>query len=41
VRGITLKGAVLADVYVERVWLACLLAVLVSFSALRFSQKLV
>jgi ABC-2 type transport system permease protein len=41
VRGITLKGAVLADVYVELFWLACILGVLVSFSSLRFSKKLV
>ncbi|MET0286634.1 MAG: ABC transporter permease [Polyangiales bacterium] len=41
VRGITLKGAVLADVYVELVWLACILGVLVALSSLRFSKKLV
>jgi ABC-2 type transport system permease protein len=41
VRGITLKGAQLADVYVELVWLACILGVLVSLSSLRFSKKLV
>ncbi len=41
VRGITLKGAELADVYVELFWLACILAILVSLSALRFSKKLV
>jgi ABC-2 type transport system permease protein len=41
VRGILLKGAHLADVYGELVWLACILGVLVALSSLRFSKKLV
>jgi ABC-2 type transport system permease protein len=41
VRGITLKGAEFVDVYGELVWLGGILVVLVSFSALRFSKKLV
>jgi ABC-2 type transport system permease protein len=41
VRGITLKAATFADVAGELVWLACLLAILVSLSALRFTKKLV
>ncbi|HEX5659329.1 MAG TPA: ABC transporter permease [Polyangiales bacterium] len=41
VRGITLKGAVLADVYGELIWLLCILGVLVALSSLRFSKKLV
>jgi ABC-2 type transport system permease protein len=41
VRGITLKGAQFADVKGELLWLACMLGVLVTASALRFSKKLV
>jgi ABC-2 type transport system permease protein len=40
VRGITLKGALLADVASELVWLCGLFAVLVLLSSLRFSKKL-
>ena len=40
VRGITLKGAVFADVRPEFFWLATILGVLVALSALRFSKKL-
>jgi ABC-2 type transport system permease protein len=41
VRGITLKAAHFDDVSGELVWLGCILAVLVSLSALRFTKKLV
>jgi ABC-2 type transport system permease protein len=41
VRGITLKGANFADVSHELVWLAGLLAILITLAALRFSKKLV
>jgi ABC-2 type transport system permease protein len=40
VRGITLKGALLADVASELIWLCGLFAVLVLLSSLRFSKKL-
>lgn len=41
VRGITLKGAGFSDVASELVWLACILAVLITLAALRFTKKLV
>jgi ABC-2 type transport system permease protein len=41
VRGITLKGAGFADVLPELIWLAGILAILVTLAALRFSKKLV
>ncbi len=41
VRGITLKGAELADVRGELVWLGCILGALVLLSSLRFNKKLV
>ncbi len=41
VRGIMLKGAGFADVSHELVWLVCILGVLVTLAALRFSKKLV
>ena len=40
VRGITLKGALLADVSSELVWLCCIFAALVVLTSLRFSKKL-
>jgi ABC-2 type transport system permease protein len=40
VRGITLKGAMFADVRLEFMWLSLLLLALVMFSSLRFSKKL-
>ncbi|MCC6216821.1 MAG: ABC transporter permease [Polyangiaceae bacterium] len=40
VRGITLKGADFQDVRLELVWLAALLAALVTLASLRFSKKL-
>ncbi len=40
VRGITLKGAEFSDVSGELVWLAALLAVLVTLASLRFQKKL-
>jgi ABC-2 type transport system permease protein len=40
VRGITLKGAVFADVRFEFMWLSAILMALVVFSSLRFSKKL-
>ena len=40
VRGITLKGGGFADVRAELVWLAGILAVLVTLASLRFSKKL-
>jgi ABC-2 type transport system permease protein len=40
VRGITLKGASFADVYVEVIWMACILVALVALASLRFSKKL-
>lgn len=41
VRGITLKGATISDVYTELVWLAGILVALVLLAALRFTKKLV
>jgi ABC transporter DrrB family efflux protein len=41
VRGITLKGARLADIAPEVIWLAGLLAALIALSSLRFRKKLV
>jgi hypothetical protein len=40
VRGITLKGANFSDVYVEVIWMACILVALVALASLRFSKKL-
>ena len=40
VRGIVLKGSGFGDVKVELLWMAALLSVLVSISALRFQKKL-
>jgi ABC-2 type transport system permease protein len=40
VRGIVLKGAGLADVVIELVWLCGILAILVALAAARFSKKL-
>ncbi len=39
VRGIVLKGADFSDIYGEFLWLAGIVVVLVSFTALRFSKK--
>jgi ABC-2 type transport system permease protein len=41
VRGVTLKGAGLADLAPEVLWLSGILAALVTFSSLRFSKKIV
>ncbi len=41
VRGITLKGAGFQDVSYELVWLVCILGVLITLAALRFTKKLV
>ncbi|MFT3921350.1 MAG: ABC transporter permease [Myxococcales bacterium] len=41
VRGIILKGAGFSDVASELVWLACILGVLITLAALRFTKKLV
>jgi len=41
VRGITLKGAELADIAPEVIWLAGLLVALIALSSLRFRKKLV
>jgi ABC-2 type transport system permease protein len=40
VRGIALKGASFDDVYVELVWLACILAALVTVTSLRFTKRI-
>ncbi len=41
VRGIVLKGAGFGDVASELVWLACILVILITLAALRFTKKLV
>jgi ABC-2 type transport system permease protein len=40
IRGIALKGATFDDVYVELVWMACILIALVTLASLRFTKRL-